>query len=84
MYHCMFMNSMYFIFEITNFSDFFKLCLFIMFYYQVIKELQEIAGINDGNPEDEAEELNALLEEANMPLQEIVANIKVCFPIFLG
>jgi len=43
---------------------------------EVIKELQEIAGINDGNPEDEAEELNALLEEANMPLQDIVANIK--------
>ena len=47
--------------------------------HQVIKELQEIAGINDGDPEDEAEELNALLEEANMPLQDIVANIKVCF-----
>ena len=49
----------------------------------MIKELQEIAGINDGDPEDEAEELNALLEEANMPLQDIVANIKVCFPLIL-
>ncbi|XP_066931681.1 protein phosphatase 1G-like [Clytia hemisphaerica] len=43
---------------------------------EVIEELKEIAGFNEGNEEERAGELNALLEEAHMPIEDILANIQ--------
>ena len=40
--------------------------------------MKEIAGFNEGNEEERAGELNALLEEGHMPIEDILANIQVC------
>ena len=45
--------------------------------------MKEIAGFNEGNEEERAGELNALLEEAHMPIEDILANIQVCHVLAL-
>ena len=49
----------------------------------MIEELKTIAGIND-TPEDTNDEIAMLLEEANIPKEELLARFKVNSYIFLA